>query len=244
RAVATSDIRAEGLSSLELARVEERRGHWSEARELLSHATGLLEQVGETFGLARCFNALGDIARQTEQLGDAYDFTRRARERFEDEGMHSGVADCVNDLAEIALLEGDVDRAEALCEEALQLYESLGAGRSMEVRLTLGHVYQEQGRWEDASVVLQRARMFFVQADASSQLARSDAMLLPCLAESSQREEFVELLGELESELPEGGCFRSRECGRLALALETSERRGWSGEAQRLETLLERLRLP
>ncbi|MGM0558631.1 MAG: serine/threonine-protein kinase PknK, partial [Myxococcota bacterium] len=33
RAVATSDIRAEGLSSLELARVEERRGHWSEARE-------------------------------------------------------------------------------------------------------------------------------------------------------------------------------------------------------------------
>jgi serine/threonine protein kinase/tetratricopeptide (TPR) repeat protein len=241
RAVDTSDIRAEGLSSLELARVQERRGRWGAARELLARATDLLEQAGETFGLARCLNALGDIARQTGELDDARAFTRRAQENFEQEGMRVGVADCVNDMAEIAVMDGDLDRAEALCRQALQLYESLGSARSMRVRLTLGFALQAQDRWDEADTLLQRAHDFFEEADASLALARTKALLLAGYAHRGERNALVRLVDDFEAVLPESARLSTQELQRLRDALQHCEERQWADECKRLEQCLDAL---
>ena len=241
RAVATSDIRAEGLSKLELARVAERKQQLNRARQLLDEARGRLKQAGDSFGLARCLNALGDVARQARDLDEARAFTLEARDRFEAEGMRIGVADCVNDLAEIALLEGDLTRAEELGKRALHLYETLGSSRGMRVRLNIGHVLQSKGDLEGARLVLQRAREYFRVADASGQLATCGALLMGCFDDETDAVAVRDLLDEIEAVAPDDASFASRELSYLKRARALCRERQWEELAHRVGALMTRM---
>lgn len=172
----------EGLSLLGLARVAQARGAFADAQELLEGARDLFEKNDTNSLLARCYNALGDVARKTQQLVQARDFASRARALFDATGNQAGVADCLNDLAELHYLLDDPNTAESHGAEALNLYESIGSKRAMSVRLILALVWIERREFERARRALADAREHFEREQQRCELAHANVLLLACAA--------------------------------------------------------------
>lgn len=171
-----------GLSTLGVARVAQARGDFASADTLLHQAIRLLGNAGDDQALARCYNALGDVARKAGRLDDAQHHAQKARELFEAGGHQAGVADCLNDLAELHHMLGDFQAAEQHCLKAIDLYESIGSERAMAVRLNLAFLWLEAADFERARQLIAPARDHFERGRQLAELAQADALLMGCAA--------------------------------------------------------------
>ncbi|TDP62969.1 serine/threonine protein kinase [Bradymonas sediminis] len=171
-----------GLSTLGLARVRIALGAFGDAQELLHGAREIFEECGDSQSLARCYNALGDVARKVGELEQARAYSVEARGLFASGGNQIGVADCLNDLGELYYLLGDPQAAESHVEDALRLYESIGSKRAMGVRLNLALLWIERREFERARQLLVNARDHFERERQRSDLAHASILLLACAA--------------------------------------------------------------
>jgi len=185
-----------GLSTLGLARVAQAHGEFEEAQKLLLEARDLFEKYDETQSLARCYNALGDVARKSHQLDQARVFAEQARALFDAGGNQVGVADCLNDLAELHHLLGEPQEAESYAAQALSLYESIGSKRAMGVRLNLAFLWIDRGDFEPARKLLVHARAHFEREQQRAELAHTNMLLMACAANESDWRIWEELYRE------------------------------------------------
>lgn len=184
------------ISVMGLARVAQARAEYEAAMTLLNQSRDLLKDSRDDHALARCYNALGDVARKSGRLDEAREFAQRARALFESGQNHAGVADCLNDLAELYYLQGDYEAAEEHCAEAIELYESIGSLRAMIVRLNLALLWLERGQVEQARALAARARKFFERERQLAELALADAILMGCAASDEAWVVWDELFAE------------------------------------------------
>jgi predicted ATPase len=109
-----------------LGRALAMRDEWDELRGIFSEALGIHERLGDELGGGWCRLWLGVLARRHGDLERAeailHDVARRARQA----GVPHVLGGSLSELAEVKLEAGDLDRAELLTSEAIELFETLG----------------------------------------------------------------------------------------------------------------------
>jgi predicted ATPase len=122
---------AVGLSLYSLGRlyVDHDETMWQRtalAEPLLREALALLEAQQDARGTALALNALGRLALFEGRPGEAAAPIRAALERFAALGNAVDIAECLEELAQIAAAEGNAARAARICGAAEALREHLG----------------------------------------------------------------------------------------------------------------------
>jgi serine/threonine protein kinase/tetratricopeptide (TPR) repeat protein len=228
------------LSLLGLGRVAQARAEFETANRLLEEAATILSERHDGPGLARCYNALGDIARQTRKVSQARHYADMARELFDEAGNQVGVADCLNDLSELNHLLGDVDRAEELCAQAIHRYEAAGSLQSMRVRLNLAFILLYRGEFDQAREVLARSREHFEREAQLAELAHCDVLLLACAAFNDDWNAWDELSEEAERLREQTGLRAPRIARAATIAAEVAEEHGQAERAATARALSDR----
>jgi serine/threonine protein kinase/tetratricopeptide (TPR) repeat protein len=174
-----SSVRVE--CAVGMARAAQRRGALDTSRALFERA---LEWCGPHDDLlrAQCLNGLGDLARTSRQLNRARRITREALDITERLGNRALVADCINDLAELDRLEGNLESAAVLCERAIFLYDSIDSYQSMRARQELAYISLWRGDIGRARSIFEELLGVFEQTQDLAQLCMSVVGLIPCLA--------------------------------------------------------------
>ena len=166
-----------------LGRVAQRRGRLQLARHILSDCLDAARARADKFTTALCFNALGDIDRQSESFDEADVHSRKALQLAEEIGHRVLVADCLNDLAELSRMRGEYERAVEYCQRSIAIFESVESRQSHRARLELAYVSLGQRHFERARVLLERLSVYFHQAGDYSQLALAVVGMLPVFAQ-------------------------------------------------------------
>jgi hypothetical protein len=91
-------------------------------------------------------------------------------------------ADCLNDLAELARLQGRLDEALTLCARAEQLYSLVGSSQRLRVRINLAFVHLMRHHYAEAAQILEPLAQQLDALQEHSQLALATAGLIPCAA--------------------------------------------------------------
>ena len=143
--------RAERALGLAIAQTESAE----EGRRLLTSAGPVLDELGDTdeFALAEMF--LGDIDFREDQLDSALAHYQRTLELVHDNIGHR--PEVKRRMAWAHLLRGDLDRAEALAEEAVAETAKDDWATVSTTNVVLGQVRDAQGRYEEAEQLLRRA---------------------------------------------------------------------------------------
>ena len=164
-----------------MARAAQRRGALDTSRALFERA---MEWCGPLDDLLRatCLNGLGDLARTTRQLELARSITREALDITERLGNRALVADCINDLAELDRLEGNLESASLLCERAIYLYDSIDSDQSLRARQELAYISLWRGDIGRARSLFEELMGIFEQTQDLAQLCMSVVGLIPCHA--------------------------------------------------------------
>ena len=121
------DRKLEAYTGLGLSLSLQLTGEYQISIETGRETLRVLEQLGERWGVA---NALGNLGRAFEYLGD-YDEARRmirqSLELFRELGDVQGMTWVLDDMADVALADGDLERALMLGGAAEASREALGA---------------------------------------------------------------------------------------------------------------------
>jgi tetratricopeptide (TPR) repeat protein len=136
-------------------------GELEKASRFAMRSVALLEVVRDREALARYENGIGLAHMARGDFAEARRHFDRSLEICEQTGVESGRSSVVLSQCELAMREGDLDRAGKLGEEALELAERLEEG----VSAAEAHVWL--GRVADARGVAERVDREFTDAIAS-----------------------------------------------------------------------------
>jgi CHAT domain-containing protein/tetratricopeptide (TPR) repeat protein len=104
----------------EMGLVAWRRGNLSTAEEYLNSALQILrEKSADGDAIARCYQLLGTVVRDRGNLAQAQEYQHRALALFQKNRFLMDAASVFNDLAYVALYQGDAEKAEQLYRRAL-----------------------------------------------------------------------------------------------------------------------------
>jgi len=107
---ARRDPHGQAFGLLGLAAVSKAAGRLNEAEDLIRRAIPMCERAGNRFGLASCYNTLGEVLRGREQLDEAADAYQRAETLFHSLGSAEGQVPRLN-LGLILLSQREFGRA-------------------------------------------------------------------------------------------------------------------------------------
>jgi predicted ATPase/DNA-binding SARP family transcriptional activator len=134
------------------------RGEYDRAHHLQLEAAELCHTLDDSFCAAQVSFARGVLAIYAEEFGDARGFLEDALAGYRALDMRGNEMAAVHNLAEIALLTGELDAAERLAHESLDLSRRYGeqfvAAHSIRV---LGDVAARRGAVADARDLLRQA---------------------------------------------------------------------------------------
>ncbi|MDP8911190.1 MAG: tetratricopeptide repeat protein, partial [Actinomycetota bacterium] len=150
------------------AQLDRARGRLEEAETGFASAHELYADVGTVSGAAKSLLYLGRVRRQRGDLGGARKALREAVKIMKSAGDRGYLCEALRSLAELAVLDGNLDEAERL---ALEAQDSVGPQDRVSIsttRLSLGLVRAAQGRDEDAEALLRQSLHELRVADAAS----------------------------------------------------------------------------
>jgi serine/threonine protein kinase/tetratricopeptide (TPR) repeat protein len=186
---------AEGEASahLELARCGMLSGDYERALRLIGVArAGFEGALGANNGLANCDRVQGEIEiRLGRNLDRAIRLFRKAGDAYRKVGMRWGEANCMNGMAEIARLQGDLEQAENGYRRAIQLTEAMGhsGGDIMRINLAMIHISRDQP--DAAATILRRVLDSMVKQERWGLVGVIDTLLLCPLAEEGDWETWI-----------------------------------------------------
>jgi tetratricopeptide (TPR) repeat protein len=172
------------------------RGHFAEARSIFE---GLLAQPGAAAGArAKALIGAGGIAYWQGDFEAMARHYREARELYESAGDPDGMAEALyNESYVPLLLQGDLDRARALLERALELYRQSGNELgAAEAELMLGFSHYFEGEPQAAIPFQERAIEAYRAAGAQWQLSENLMGLSGLYAQTGDWTRSVTLLRE------------------------------------------------
>jgi tetratricopeptide (TPR) repeat protein len=195
-----------------LAACRQEMGRFLVERANLDAAVHLLELARQDYALvqdgqgqADCCWLLGRVAKQSGDLGLAMSRFSESLDAFEQMGHRWGVALCTNELGEIARLQGDLESAELLYRDALERMMELGCDDVAVVRMNLGIVLQDHGRYEEAGTQLEVALQAWVRSGHRAMIGTAHVLLLSCAAAAGEWETWDLHLGGAMQGLAETG---------------------------------------
>ena len=153
--------------------VAERMGHWVRARRYAEQAKGYYEDIADRGNVGRMLNNLGGLNFLLGQPERAESFLKDAFRVALEVGNNSDAAYAVSSLAQVHLRTGDAHRAEEQARHALELLEDR-TDQLNEVgnaQLVLGRALLDQGRLDEADVVLIEAEASLAQLSSASHRA-------------------------------------------------------------------------
>lgn len=165
-------------------------GDVERACQLLTEARRELLAAHDEGGAGRAAIGLARLMKKLGRLDDALHFNGLAHAPFTSAGDRNGLAACANQRGELLRLRGALDEASVRYQEALDMWESIGAGNAIFARANLGLVLAEAGRYAEARPVLVRASEHFRTAELQAPLAVCNACLLPCAIDADDLDDF------------------------------------------------------
>ena len=148
---AARTYRAMGLAYHDAGEVEK-------ATRFAMRSVALLEVMRDREALARFENNLGVALIARGDLAGARPHLDRALEICDEAGLEAGRSGVLLSLCELAMKEGDVDRAASLAGQALELADRMEeAGSAAEAHVWLGRVADARGDAEGADREFDRA---------------------------------------------------------------------------------------
>ncbi len=172
----TDDVALRARALRNLATVHHGRGEIERANDLLSEARRLFADIGNDFGQAECWRAMAPFEEPKRGLS----LYERAMGVYKRQGMRTGIAYCVNGMADIQRRDGNLRDAEVGFRKAIKLFDAIGGrdGNGVYPRMNLGLVHLQRGEMEDAKDVIEEARAALARAHRAPLLAASNIMLL------------------------------------------------------------------
>lgn len=168
--LATDDRIGEAASLVNLGLVLHMMGENESARQRCSQALSIQKEIGDRRGqgfsltyLGHALSSLGEL----EAAAEAYDQAMRLRREL---GQETLAIDDAAGLARVALSQGDLDKAAALCQEILAWLEtngSAGVEYPLQVRLTCYRVLMAQA--DGHPEIRQRAESLLAQTHEALQ---------------------------------------------------------------------------
>jgi predicted ATPase/DNA-binding CsgD family transcriptional regulator len=129
-------------------------------RDELTKALRIYQHEGNRFGAATALQRLGSIAREEAQYLEARLLHESSLAIWEELGDEDGVATSHDFLGFAAWLEGDFDRAEELCSQAVDTLRTGGLRQELAAALTnLGVTRHYRGDDDAALAALEEARV-------------------------------------------------------------------------------------
>jgi DNA-binding CsgD family transcriptional regulator len=114
----------------------------------------IARELGDKMGIAEVLTALGDLARERGDYGQAYCFFEESRSLYEELGAKGDVALALIVLGEVVRLQGDRVRARALFQDSLAQLRELGISRGFRIPFCLeelARLYATEGELEHAT---------------------------------------------------------------------------------------------
>ena len=207
----------------------------AEQEAALAALTAELSDAGETWLVATCELLRASAA---ENFGDATTMrvaAERAEAGFRAVGDHWGLSATLRMLAQAEVHGGDLDAAEALYVESLDLAAAFGgADDEVLVRTRLAEVHQRQGRSAEAAAELARTRALTA---GSSDPTRTWLVLseVATAVREGRLEEARRLASEHEavlSQRPLGGAFGHERAGLAAAIADVHTAAGEPAQAR------------
>jgi tetratricopeptide (TPR) repeat protein len=175
------------------AAAEGDRDRGGEAREFLELALAIFEELGLLHRQATVLNNLGVRAYYEGAWDEALAFNQRAEEAVRRAGDVLTGGHATNNRAEILLDQGRLAEAAVEFEAALRTYRAakFPVGEAL-VKINLGRLAAEEGRFADAHASLDDARAQLELLGAESYLIETDARRAQAFVLEGRHEEAAE----------------------------------------------------
>ena len=183
------DRRGEVRTMGNLAEVEIFQGRLETARERLEAALELLESFDGVAEYETPLTALGTIELRRGNLSKAVTHFERARDHAIEANASNKQAVVCLCLGEVAILEGDPERASSSLEEAVTAIDGTESQLALPIRVLRGRVALAEGRLEDARSAGTTARAEAESMGAPLWVGRSTRLLGAVAFEAGDFEE-------------------------------------------------------
>ncbi len=162
REIYPSPDRGIAISLNNLAVLLQNTGRLDEAEELLRESLAMRRELfgPKGAGVAPALNNLGFLLELQKRHGEAEETFREALEIVHDKlgEEHFAAANVLRNLAVVQLSQGDAEAAEASARQAVEIMrDTYGHWRVADAESVLGQCLVEQGRYEEAGVLLERS---------------------------------------------------------------------------------------
>jgi DNA-binding CsgD family transcriptional regulator len=220
RKAGTSELRTARLQALQ-ALVLVESGDFDEAARVAGTALAGAERTGDRLGAGYALQALSKVDSRRPDHPRRLSCIERALLVTANDPQTTDLrvtllGDKTSELARLGRQAEAIDAA----QQALQLAEQTGTPRLRIIRIVLGLLFYEAGRWDDALSELELANTH--SADSAAHLV--DAVLVLIAAHRDQRDEAIKHLAKLPAESPSPLPFwGGRHYPLLALALSARQ---------------------
>lgn len=203
-------------------------GRLKQAEEALTRSLRLQERLSARRGVAQCWMALGEVARNAGDHPRAAGLLEWSRDLFAAVGSVWEQAAAVNSLGDLRRIEGRLDEAVDLYREAARLFRRVGSSSAVYPEFNQGLTLLEIGRFAEARQVFRRTLPVFEGQGVRGSMAMAFLGLAACAGED-EADYRSKLSRGLELHTQTGGA--DEESARLVtLAAEAGERHspGWA----------------
>ncbi|MDG6220248.1 MAG: tetratricopeptide repeat protein, partial [Candidatus Thermoplasmatota archaeon] len=134
------------------------RGEYDEALYNYGKSREIMEEVGDTWGIAAALNNLGLVYHGMGELEACRDYIFQSLELFDRIGDKRNTGLSLNNIGEISYMLGDLDMALEYLGRSLEIRKRTGDWFSMGSTLNnIGSVYNEKGEWDKAQEQYERS---------------------------------------------------------------------------------------
>ena len=200
-------------------------------------ALGQAERLGDDLLIARCHVGLASVAKQESRYADAFPHLVAAKALFAKAGSRDGVAECLNDLAEVDRHEGRLEAAEAGYREAAGRFRALGSGSQIIPEVNLGLTLLARGALAEADQEFTAALPVLERQGRQPLVARVLVDRLHPLATAADWNGFDAVLTRARSRLRELGVCPPDVARHARRAAPTAEAAGQTDRAAAARSL-------
>lgn len=234
-----------------------RLGDFEDAQMLLERDLEVAEKLGDEHAIANNYHMRFRIAFFQQHWQDALRFIEQSVEGFEKIGHLPGKANALEAMAEVYRSMGNLERAEDIYRDCLELQETIGYSTGV-AQTNLAMILLHRGRAREAERLFQMAANVFGASGRRMFLTVAHAGLLACAAVEQLWEAVAEHLAPIQAfldetdacerdlaELLEFGADHLHEAGQFrdAVAVYTLAAQQWQrlAEPDRVEAVMKKI---
>jgi tetratricopeptide (TPR) repeat protein/predicted amidohydrolase len=148
------------------------RGSLDRAIDYHHRSLDIMQELGDSFGMANVYNNLGLVYWSKSDLDRAVKYYKRSYAIYEEIGYSRSVAAVLNNLGNVYCMKGDLDDALEVYQRSLAIKTELDSRVDIGTTLiNIGSVYQMKGEIDLALDYYQRSLAISEEMDAKSNIA-------------------------------------------------------------------------